>query len=154
MSLRILDEREGLIKTHRLVVENRGRERREVITFQIRTRISNEREAGRMRLRKTIKRKRTDRQNDLVLFLSGDSVSTQAFTQLPLDYLHARFRAFETKRASQLFSLAPRKAGADHGHAQELLLKQRHSERAFQDRLQQWVRVSHGFPALSSREIR
>src|SRR5262249_38315458 len=78
MSLRVFDERERLIKTHRLVIENRGRERRQVITLQIRTRISNQREAGRMRLRKTVKRKRTDREDNLILFLSSDPVSAQA----------------------------------------------------------------------------
>src|ERR1044072_3604059 len=36
MTLRICNDPEGLLKTHRLVVENRRRERREVITFQSR----------------------------------------------------------------------------------------------------------------------
>ena len=52
MTLRVFNDGERLIKTHRLVVENRRRERSQVITLQISTGVSNEGETCRMRLRK------------------------------------------------------------------------------------------------------
>ena len=48
MSLRILDEGKRLIKTHRLIVQNRRRERRQIMTLQIRAGVSNQSKAGRV----------------------------------------------------------------------------------------------------------
>ena len=44
--LRILDNRERLIKTHRLVVERRRGKRRQVMTLEIGAGVSNQRKAG------------------------------------------------------------------------------------------------------------
>src|SRR5258705_8831219 len=48
MALRIFNECEWLIKAHRLVIQNRGRERHQVITLKIGTRIGNQCEACRV----------------------------------------------------------------------------------------------------------
>src|SRR5262249_51806934 len=55
--LRIFNNSEGRIKTHRLVIENRRRECSQVIAFQICAGVGNERKARRVRFRKTVKRK-------------------------------------------------------------------------------------------------
>ena len=78
MTLRIFNERERLVEAHRLVVENRGCECGQVITFEVGAGISNEGKTCRMRFRKTVKRKRTDRQHNVILRLSGDSIFLQA----------------------------------------------------------------------------
>ena len=48
MPLRILNERKRLIETHRLIVQNRRRERRQVMTLQIRAGVGNQSKTGRM----------------------------------------------------------------------------------------------------------
>ena len=46
MTLRVLNDRERLIETHRLIVEGRRSERREVMTFQIRAGVSEQSKTG------------------------------------------------------------------------------------------------------------
>ena len=50
-----------------------------------------------------------------------------ARAQLHFDIRHALFGALEAHGAAQLFGLAAGESGGDHGHAQQLLLKQRHA---------------------------
>src|SRR6185312_14945298 len=103
----------------------------QIVAFKPGAGISNQSKAGGVRLRKTVKCKRADREDNLFLRLPENSVSRQALSQFHFDQFHASLRTFETKRAAQFFSLASGKAGADHGHPQELLLKQRYSKGAF-----------------------
>ena len=106
MTLRILNEREWLIEAHRLIVENRRGECGKVITFKVGAGISDQRKTCRMRFGKTVKRKRTDRQHNVVLRLSRDSVFLQALPEFYFDRLHACFGTFESERTAQLFRLA------------------------------------------------
>ena len=46
MALCVFNKRERLIKTHRLIVQHRSGERRQVMTFQIGAGISEQRETG------------------------------------------------------------------------------------------------------------
>jgi len=54
--LRVLDDRGGLIEAHGLVVQQRGRECRQVMAFQIGAGICQQREAGGMRFGKAVQR--------------------------------------------------------------------------------------------------
>src|SRR5207237_6234610 len=58
--LGILDNREWLIKTHRLVVERRRGKRRQVMTLEIGAGVRNKRKAGRVRFGKAVERERSD----------------------------------------------------------------------------------------------
>src|ERR1019366_8417390 len=106
----------------------------QVMALQIGAGIGDESEAGRMRLGKSIQRKRSDGENDLLLRFARDTVALHARAQLHLDVAHAQLAALEAHRATQLFRLSTRESGSDHGHAQELLLKERYPKRAFQHR--------------------
>ena len=64
-----------------------------------------------------------------------------ASAQFHLDVLHARFGALEAQGAAQFFGFASRESGGDHGHAQQLLLKQRHAQRARQHGLERWMQA-------------
>ena len=77
-----------------------------------------------------------------------------AGAQLHFDFRHALFRALEAHGAAQFLGLAAREAGGDHGHAQQLLLKQRHAQRALQHRLERRVQTIRRFPALPPVQIR
>src|ERR1700741_5427881 len=91
VTLRIFNESKWLIKTHRLIVENRGRECCQVIAFQISAGIRNQGKTGRVRFGKTVKRKRTDGQYDLFLRLSRDPVLSQPLSQFYFNRFHASF---------------------------------------------------------------
>ena len=63
-------------------------------------------------------------------------------------------RALEAHGAAQFFGLAAGEAGGDHRHAQQLLLKQRHAQRALQHRLERGMQAVRLFPALPALQIR
>ena len=53
----------------------------------------------------------------------------------------------------RLFGFAARESGGDHGHAQQLLLKQRHAQRAAQHRFERGMQTIGRFPALAPVQI-
>src|SRR5206468_8457095 len=54
----------------------------------------------------------------------------------------------------QIFGLAAGKSRRDHGHAQQLLLKQRHAEGARENRLERRMRIPHRLAAGAAVQIR
>ena len=89
MTLRVLNDRERLIETHRLIVQRRRRERRQVMTFEIRAGISDERKAGRMRFGKSVKRERGDLFDNFILRPIRNSLLRHAPAQLHFNFFHA-----------------------------------------------------------------
>ena len=79
--------------------------------------------------------------HDLFLPRADDAVLRHAVAQPPLDLLHALDRALEAHGAPQLLGLAAGEVGHHHRHAQDLLLEDRHAERAREDRLQAGMRI-------------
>ena len=69
-------------------------------------------------------------------------VPRHAVAQLHLDLLHPPFGSLEAHRAPQLFGLPAGESGRHHRDAQQLLLKQRHAERARENRLERRMRDS------------
>ena len=148
MPLRILDNRERLIKTHRLVVERGCGKRRQVMTFEIGAGVSNQRKAGGVWFGKAVERERSDWLYDLVLCLRADAIACHALSQLYFDFFHARFRTFEAERTPQFFGFATAKARADHRHLEQLFLKERHPQRALQHEFKRRMRI---FDRLASQ---
>ena len=111
--------------------------------FQIGARIRQQREAGGVRLRKSVQRKRRDGRNNLLGHLAGDALLRHPVAQLHFHLLHPPLRSLEAERAAQFLRLAAAETGGDHGHAQQLLLEQRHAQRARENRLERRVRVGH-----------
>src|SRR4029453_6808316 len=107
-----------LIEAHRLVVKNCRSESGQIMTLQISAGVSNQSEAGRMRFRKTIKGKRGDRLHNFLLRFAGQSLARHAVAQFHFNFLHTRFRAFETKSASQFLRLTTGKVCADYCYLQ------------------------------------
>ena len=96
-----------------------------------------------MRFGKSIQRKRRDRPDNLILSGRFNSIARHAVAQLHLDFLHALFRTLEAERPAQFLAFASGESRRDDGHAQQLFLKQRHAERAFQHRLKRGMRIIH-----------
>ena len=154
MALRVLHQREGVVEAHRLVVEERAHERRRVVGLQVRARVGDEREARRVRLGKAVERERADRAHDRVGRLARDPTLRHPAAQPSLDSLHALPGALEAHRPPQLLGLAAREAGRGHGDPQELLLEERHPERALQDRLERRVQVRRRLEPGATAQVR
>jgi hypothetical protein len=141
VTLCVFDENGGRVETHRLVVENRCSERPEVVELEPCTRIGDKGEAGRVRFRKTIQGKGTDRLDDL--FLRGDSnlILIHAFTQLDLQRSHLVCGTSAPESTTQLLCFAASEVRDGHCDAEQLLLKERDTQRPAKDRLKERVRV-------------
>ena len=57
--------------------------------------------------------------------------------------LHPPLGPLEAHRAAQLFGLAAREPGRHHRDPQQLLLEQRHAERALEDRFERRMGIAH-----------
>ena len=154
MPLGILDQRRRVIEPERLVVEQRRVERRRVVRLQVRAGIHDQREARGVRLGEAIERERRDRPEDALGRLARDAALGHARSQSSLDLSHARFGSLEPHRPAQFLGLAARESRHDHRHAQQLLLEQRHAERALQDRLERRMGVHDRFVAAAPRQVR
>ena len=139
-ALRVLDERRRVIEPHRLVVEERRVERRRVMHLEIRARVGQQREARRVRFGKSVQRERRDRRDDPLRGLAGDALPRHALAQLHFDLLHPLLGSLEAHRAPQFLGLAAGESGGHHRHPQQLLLEQRHAERAREHRLERRMR--------------
>ena len=65
--LRVFHQRRRMIKSHGLIIEHRRGKRGEIVAFQIRAGIRDQRKTRRMRFGKSIQRERRDRLHDRVL---------------------------------------------------------------------------------------
>ena len=94
--------------------------------------------------------------DDLLLRLAGDAVLRHALAAASTSISRIRFSdRFEPKRAAQFFGFAAGEIGGNHGHAQQLLLKQRHTQSAFKHRFQaKDAGIRTGFPSLAPVQIR
>src|SRR5664279_3813513 len=101
------------------------------MALQIGAGIGNESKAGSMRFRKSIQRKRSDGENDLLLRLPRNAIALHSFAEIYFDVTHALLTAFEAHRAPQFFCLSSREPRGNHRHPQELLLEKRYPKRAF-----------------------
>ena len=87
MPLRVLNKHRGAVESHRLVVEQRAGECRQIVALEVRARIGDQGEARRVRFGKPVQRKRRDRVDDRVLRFSCRCRSSPcpraAFLDLP-----------------------------------------------------------------------
>ena len=132
MPLRVFHQGCGRIKSHGLIVQHRRGKRRQVMAFQIRAGIREQRKTGGMRFRKSVQRKRSDRLHNAILRLVMNSILRHAHPQFSLHFFHPFLGPLRPKRPPQFFRFAPRKTRGNHCNAQQLLLKQRHTQRPLQ----------------------
>ena len=95
-----------------------------------------------MRLGEAVEREGDDAAQDLLLRVARDAARRHAVAQPLLEALHLVLRALEAHRAAQLLGLAAGEARGRHRDAQQLLLEERHAERAREDRLERRMRDS------------
>src|ERR1019366_3450476 len=127
---------------------------RQVVALEIGAGVGDQRKTGGVRLGESIERERSNRKDDLLLRFGRDAIALHARAQLDLDIAHAHLAALEAEGAPQFLSFATAEAGGNHGHAQQLLLKERHPQRALQYRLQRGMRIDDGLPSLPALQKR
>src|SRR4051794_37307248 len=88
MSLAILDQRGGGVKTHRLIVQETGKKFRSAMGLEISRRIGQMSEADRVRFREAIQREGTDSGADLIDGFLLMTLAGHGFAQFLLDPLH------------------------------------------------------------------
>ena len=91
--------------------------------FQIRTAVSENGETDRVRLGKSVKRKRRDRLNNLVDLVRGNAFSFHCHAQFCADFVHPFLGAMKTQRAAKFLGLITRKIRHHHRNFQHLLLE-------------------------------
>jgi hypothetical protein len=125
-----------------------------MVRLQIRRRVRDQREARGVRLGEAVERERRDAAHDVVLHGAGDAARAHAGAKPALDRRHALLRALEAHRATELLGLAAGEARGDHRDTQQLLLEERHAERAREDRLERRMRIGDRRSSGATREIR
>ena len=97
--------------------------------------------------------KERDALHDVVLRLGADAVAGHAGAQAAFQVLHALHRSAHAHGAAQLLGFGAGEAGDGHGHAQQLLLKERHAERALEHRLERRMRIGDLLLALAAAHV-
>ena len=121
--------------------------------LEVGARICEQREAGGVRFRKAIQGKRRDGQHNAVGGLTGDAVLRHPIAQQAFELRHALLGSLEAHGAAQVFGLPAGEARHHHRHPQQLLLEQRHAQRALEDRLEQRVIVNHRFASGAAIQV-
>ena len=127
MSSRIFDQHGRTVKTHWLIIENRAGERSEILHFEVRRSVSNQRKTRSMGLRKSIECERADVLDDVLLRYCVDAVSCHSSPELAFKILHTLPRAAHPHCATQFLCLCACEVRNRHRHAKELFLKERNA---------------------------
>src|SRR5438132_11075837 len=101
MPLRVFHNGSRRVKTHRLIVEQTGVKLGRAMDFQIRAPISQNCKTDRVRFRKSVKRKRTDRLNDLVDLVRRDGFALHRCAQFHAYFVHSLLRTMKTESAPE-----------------------------------------------------
>ena len=96
MPLRVFHDRGRRVKTHWLIVEQARIKLRRAMHLQIRASIREDREADRVRFRKSVKRKRGDRLQDLLDHVRRDLVPLHPRAQFHAHFPHPFLGAMKT----------------------------------------------------------
>ena len=136
------------IKTHWLIVEQCRRERSQIVEFQIRAGIGDQSETRRVRLWKPVAREGSNLRDDLFLCFRGEAVLSHSAPQLGFDVFHTLFRTFEAHRSAEVLGFTTCEVRRHHCDAQQLFLKQWHSQSSFQNRFERRMSVRDRLLAL------
>ena len=84
---------------------------------------------------------------------AGDAVAGHAGAQAAFEVPHALHGAAHADGAAQFFGFGAGEVGDDHGHAEQLFLKERHTEGSLEHWLEQRMRVGDFFLALAAAHV-
>ena len=140
-------------EAHRLGVEQRRAERRRLVVLEVRRRVHEVGERHRVRLGEAVVGERSQLHVQVVGDLAGDAPLGHAGVQPLLETLHPRRRALRAHRLAQLVGLRRREPGEVDRQLHQLLLEQRHAERALQAPLGQRVGVGDRLLPVAAADV-
>ena len=106
-----------------------------------------------MTFRKSVQRERRDRADDLLGGGAVDALARHARAKLRLHVGHEALAALEAERAPEILGLGGGEARRHHRHPQELLLEERHPERALEDGLEARVGIGDGLTPAPAPDV-
>src|ERR1700730_16089407 len=142
------------IKAHWLVVEQSHIKLSGSMHLQPGTSVTDQRKTDRVRFWKSVQGKRGDGGEDFFCYFVVYVICSERITQLLFDALHSFLRTMITECSPQFFRFISRKVGHDHCDFQHLLLKKRHTKRAFQNRNESRIEVGNFLEPLAPGQIR
>ena len=142
------------VKTHRLAVQKRRRERGRVVTFQPGRHVDQKRETGRVRFGETVVAKTADLAKHRFGIRWREPGRAHPFDQLHAELLDQARPSPGPHRPAELVGLAGREAGGHHRQAHRLLLEQRHAERLFEHLADRLVGIRHRLLPVPATQVR
>ncbi len=152
--LGVADQLRRLVETHRLAVQERGRERGGVMALQPRRDVGEPGETGGVRFGKAVFAEAADLLVDLVGELGRKAARQKTVAELGLELLDLAGPFPGGHGAAQLIRLAGSKARCHDRQPHHLLLKERHAERLGQHLFDERMRIGHRFFARPPPQIR
>ena len=132
----VADKLGGLVKSHRLRVEDRSAEDIRMMAFHPAGGVGDQREARRVAFGETVRAEAFELAERAVRELDIVAVVDHPLDELVLELVDAARELECRHRAAQLIGFTRRKAGRDHRDLHRLLLKERNAERFAEDLLQ------------------
>ena len=154
VSSTILDQGARCVEPHRLCIQHCRQEFGMVVVSQPRRRIHEQRKTGGVTFGKPVVGKGVDLCKDTVRDITVDAVGVHAGEHLLAQRFHLFVAALVSHRPTQCVSLTGREAGAGNGNLHALFLKQRHTERALEDRFERGMRIDHLLDTRAPPQIR
>jgi len=142
------------VESHGLIVDEAGKKFGGVVNLEPAGGVGDEGEGDGVAFRKAIESEGADGLDDLVLDEEVDVALGHAVTEFVADCVHAFVGAFEGHRAAEFIGLSAIEARDDHGHAENLFLKERDAESAAEDGFEGGVNEIDCFAAVASVEVR
>ena len=151
---RIAHQLRGRVEAHRLGVEQGRQEGGRLVALEPAGDVDQQRETGRVALRKTVLAETLDLLEDALGEIEVVAALQHAADHLLLEVMQAPLALPGGHRAAQLVGFAGREAGGHDGHLHHLLLEDRHAERALERRLDLVARILDRFQALAAPQVR
>ncbi len=153
VALGVFDDDGGRVEAHGLVVEHGAGEGGEVFDLEEGGGVGDEGEAGGVGLGEAVEGEGLDAADDDFLGFGGDVVGGHAGAELEHELAHALEGAAHADGFAELFGFGAGEVADDHGHAEELLLKEGDAEGAFEDGLEGGDGVGDGFFFLAAAHV-
>ena len=142
VTLRVLHDLRRRVEAHRLAVDQRRGERRRLVLLEPRRDVDQQREARGVRFGKAVFAEAEDLLEDPARELLGVAALAHAADQPLLEGAEPALALPRRHRPPQLVGLARREARGDDRELHDLLLEDRHAERALEHALDLVARVA------------
>ena len=149
----VAEESGDRVEAHGLVVDEAGEKLGGMVDLEPAGGVGDEGKGDGVALGKAVEGEGADCFDDFILHRDVDIALRHAETQSVADGFHAFVGTFEGHGAAQFIGFGAIEAGDDHGHAENLFLKERNAEGARKDGFEGGVDEVDGFAAVAAVEV-